>query len=276
MLKDGIVVFFYVNNIVFCYQKTDEKKAQKAIKELSKKYQISTLGKLKWFLGIHMLYNHSQRLLWLSQEAYIEKIANQYKIDLKGCLLDTSMAESELLSTDYQLIHPMLLSPDIDLLICPISLLRQTASTMLYQRKMGSVLYAATTTCPDIAFAVLWLAKFNQDPSQEHHQVADRVIQYLYGIRGRAIYYRGDTEGMNGKGRDKRTSNKEQDNGKNGRSEVQLFICASNASFADNSINRKSLQRYIIKLFGGPIAWRANKQDTVMMLSTEAELLALL
>ncbi len=30
-----------------------------------------------------------------------------------------------------------------------------------------------------------------------------------------------------------------------------------------------------MKLFGGPIAWRANKQDIVMMLSTEAKLLAL-
>ena len=28
-------------------------------------------------------------------------------------------------------------------------------------------------------------------------------------------------------------------------------------------------------LFGGPIGWRANKQDTVTTLSTEAELLAL-
>jgi len=27
MLKGGIVVFFYVDDIVFCYQKTDEKKA---------------------------------------------------------------------------------------------------------------------------------------------------------------------------------------------------------------------------------------------------------
>jgi len=47
MLKGGIVVFFYVNNIIFCYKKTDKKKAQEAIKELSKEYQISTLSKLK-------------------------------------------------------------------------------------------------------------------------------------------------------------------------------------------------------------------------------------
>jgi hypothetical protein len=30
-----------------------------------------------------------------------------------------------------------------------------------------------------------------------------------------------------------------------------------------------------MKLFGGPVTWRANKQDTVTTSSTEAELLAL-
>ena len=84
--------------------------------------------------------------------------------------------------------------------------------------------------------------------------MADRVTQYLYGIKNRAIYYGGDKEGMNGKRRDKGISDKEQDNGKDGRSEVQLFICASNASFVDNSVNRKSLQKYIMKLFKGLIA----------------------
>ena len=101
MLKGGIVVFFYVDNIIFCYKKTDKKKAQEVIKELSKEYQISIFGELKWFLGIYILRNCSQRLLWLSQEAYIEKIANQYEIDLTGHLLNTPMAESELLPIDH-------------------------------------------------------------------------------------------------------------------------------------------------------------------------------
>jgi len=83
--------------------------------------------------------------------------------------------------------------------------------------------------------------------------VADKVIQYLYNTRSRAIYYGGDKEGINSKGRDKGISNKGQDNRKNSKNEVQSFIYASNASFTDNSINRKSLQRYIIKLFRGPI-----------------------
>src|ERR1700722_76362 len=91
-------------------QKTS-KKAQEALKELSKEYQMSTLGELKWFLGIYVLHNRSQRLLWLSQEAYIKKTANQYEIDLKGRLPDTPMAESELLPTDHRSIRPTLPSP---------------------------------------------------------------------------------------------------------------------------------------------------------------------
>ena len=52
------------------------------------------------------------------------------------------MAETELLPTNHRSIRP-------------ISLPKEAASTMLYQKKIGSVLYTATMTCLDIAFAVL-------------------------------------------------------------------------------------------------------------------------
>jgi hypothetical protein len=59
-----------------------------------------------------------------------------------------------------------------------------------------------------------------------------------------------------------------------GRQE-DTFTVASDASFADNSLDRKSSQAYAMKLFGSLIGWRANKQDTVTTSTTEAELLAL-
>jgi Zn-dependent M16 (insulinase) family peptidase len=52
-------------------------------------------------------------------------------------------------------------------------------------------------------------------------------------------------------------------------------VVASDASFADNNTDRKSSQAFAMKLFGGLIGWRANKQDTITTLTTEAELLAL-
>ena len=100
-----------------------------------------------------------------------------------------------------------------------------------------------------MGFTALKLAQFNANPSQRHHDAADRTIQYLYHTRNRAICY--------------------------GQGGQKPLICASDASFADNLLDRKSSQGYVVLLFGGPIAWRANKQDTVTTLSTEAELLAL-
>ena len=125
------------------------------------------------------------------------------------------------------------------------------ASIQLFQKKTGSILFAAITTRPDIVFAASRLARFNQNPGDSHHIAADRVIQYLYATKGMALRYGGD------------------DNG------IRSLICASDASFADNTIDRKSSQGYIMMLFGGAIAWKANKQDTVTTSSTEAELLAL-
>jgi hypothetical protein len=228
MINGGLIAFFYVNDIVLCYRKKDEAKAKTAVAGLQERYTMNLLGSLRWFLGIHVLRDRTKKFLWLSQEAYIDKMINQFSIDLSGRLPDTPMS-GELLSSDET---------------------ATPASIHLYQKKTGSILFAAITTRPDVAFAASRLARFNTNPGNTHHQAADRVIQYLYATKCLAPRY-GDDDG------------------------ARSFICASDASFADNTADRKSSQGYIMTLFGGPIAWKANKQDTVTTSSTEAELLAL-
>jgi hypothetical protein len=121
------------------------------------------------------------------------------------------------------------------------------SSIQQYQRKIGSILYAAVITRVDIAFAASRLARFNMNPGPEHHEEANRVIRYLVRTKNLALQL--------GRG--------------------NLFEVASDASFADNSQDRTSSQAYVMKLFGGTIGWRANKQDTVTTSTTEAELLSL-
>ena len=121
------------------------------------------------------------------------------------------------------------------------------ADIQRYQVKVGSLLYAAVITRPDIAFAVSRLARFNSNPSPLHHKAADRVLCYLQRTQSLALQYRGADD----------------------------FEVASDTSFTDNTLNRKSSQAFAMKLFGGLIGWRANKQTTVTTLTMEAELLAL-
>jgi hypothetical protein len=73
MLRGSVIVFFYVDDIVFCYPKGVEADAKAAVAGLRQKYTMSVLGELKWFLGIHVLRDRAKRFLWLSQEAYIDR-----------------------------------------------------------------------------------------------------------------------------------------------------------------------------------------------------------
>lgn len=87
------------------------------------------------------------------------------------------------------------------------------------QRKIGSLLYVAVMTHPDIAFAVSRLARFMTNPGPEHQKAADRVLLYLHTTRNFALQF-------------------------GGRDDLRA---ASDASFADNTMDRKSSQSYAIE-----------------------------
>jgi len=50
-----------------------------------------------------------------------------------------------------------------------------------YKEIIGSLMYMATATWPDIMFAVSALTQFMQDPDRTHWEVAKHVIRYLKG-----------------------------------------------------------------------------------------------
>jgi hypothetical protein len=62
---------------VFAYRKEHEKEAIWA-KELGKTFQLTDVGDLKWFIGIHIIGDRTKRLISLSPAAhiYIDKVAN--------------------------------------------------------------------------------------------------------------------------------------------------------------------------------------------------------
>ena len=224
MIKNGIIIFFYVDDIIVAYKRDSETAAQRVVEQLKEKYTLTGGKDLQWFLGVEIIRDRQQKKIWLSQASYIDKIVQL--ANRKDQRHDTPMSSAELK---------------------PRSGLASPPEINQYQRKIGSLLFAAVTTRPDIAFATSRLARFLANPGTEHQEAADRVLLYLYDTRTYALQQGGENH----------------------------LVVASDASFADNTLDRKSSQGYVIKLFGGWIAWRANKQDTVTTSTTEAELLAL-
>nr|XP_036576325.1 reverse transcriptase domain protein [Colletotrichum truncatum]KAF6783050.1 reverse transcriptase domain protein [Colletotrichum truncatum] len=121
-----------------------------------------------------------------------------------------------------------------------------------YQEKVGSILYTAIMIRPDVAFACATLSRFLTNPSLEHQKAANQVIRYLYHTRYLSLCF-----------------------GSSGGAGAQVLLIAGDASFADDEETRRSSQGYIISLFGGPIQWKAARQNTVTTSTTEAELLSL-
>ncbi|XP_067943164.1 uncharacterized protein [Watersipora subatra] len=64
------------------------------------------------------------------------------------------------------------------------------ADPNLYQLMVGSLLYAAVSTRPNIAEAVGALAKFNACPTQTHLTAAKRVIRHLKGTKDLCLNFR--------------------------------------------------------------------------------------
>ncbi|XP_074032159.1 uncharacterized protein [Leptinotarsa decemlineata] len=60
---------------------------------------------------------------------------------------------------------------------------------VLYQMAIRSLLYAAQSTRPDIAFAVGALSKFNSNPGPEHWTALKRIFRYLQGTKNMKLIY---------------------------------------------------------------------------------------
>jgi len=63
---------------------------------------------------------------------------------------------------------------------------------ILYLKAVGSIMYLATTTCPDIAYAVGTLARFRSNPGLEHWATVKHLLQYLQGTANHALTYSPD------------------------------------------------------------------------------------
>ena len=127
------------------------------------------------------------------------------------------------------------------------------------QEKVGSILYAAVVSRPDISFAASQLGQFATNPSPEHLRCANRVLSYLQATKYYAIEFSGSVD-----------LSTEVETG-----DDEVLQLSSDASFADDPETRKSTQGYLMKLFSGPIMWQSSKQKTVTTSTTEAELLSL-
>ena len=122
-----------------------------------------------------------------------------------------------------------------------------------YRALVGSLLYVGMWTRPDISFAVSQVARFQQDPTENHWHAAKHILRYLKGTRDLGLTFsspKGDAQG-------------------------ELLRGYVDASWGEDPSTRKSQSGFVFTLGNAAIAWKSKLQTTVALSSTEAEYLAL-
>jgi hypothetical protein len=124
-----------------------ETRIKKVKKEMSSKFDVKDLGRLVYFLGIRIVQNQEEKETWMGQPAYTEKL-----------LIKMGMADCKPVKTPVD--------PDSHLVKATEE--EVGVDQQVYQSMVGSLMYLAMCTRPDIAYAVGTLARFSSRPNKTH------------------------------------------------------------------------------------------------------------
>jgi hypothetical protein len=129
---------------------------------------MKDLGEASYVIGIEIHRDKQQKVLRLSQKAYVEKVLERFRMsDCKSSVVP--IAKGERFIKDQ----------------CPKNELeQQQLKSIPYASAIGSLMYAQVCTKPDIALAVGMLGRYQSNPGLEHWKVAKRIMRYLQGTKG--------------------------------------------------------------------------------------------
>jgi hypothetical protein len=118
-----------------------------------------------------------------------------------------------------------------------------------YQEAVGSLMFAASCSRPDISYAVGQVAKFSSEPTRTHWNAVKRIFAYLKHTSSVGISYY--EEGEN-----------------------HLLKAFSDADWGGDTDDGTSTTGNIFILKGGPVAWSSQNQKCVSLSTAESEYVA--
>jgi hypothetical protein len=196
---------------------------------LNAAFKCTDHGPVKFFLGFNVVRDVENRRLTISQEHYIESVLDKFN-------MSTSKPEKTPLPTNFQPRN----ATDAE---------HSEARHHPYPAIVGSVMYAAAVSRPDLSFAANLLARYITKWSSEHYRAAKHLPRYLRGTADLGLTFE--------VGKDERP-----------------LSAMVDADWGGCSETRRSTTGYLTFLFGSLVGWRSKRQPTVALSTMEAELMA--
>lgn len=219
--KKTIIGIYVDDFIIFSNNKAE---TDSLIEALSEKFKIKNLGQVKQYLGMRININKNSNVITIDQEHYIEQLLSKF-----------NMSDCNTAGTPIE---------------CKLNLEKANIcdDKLPYQKLIGSLMYLAVMTRPDIAYSVSYLSQFNNCYSYIHWNYAKRILKYLLKTKNYCLRY-----------------SKE-------KAELEGFV---DADWASDATDRRSYTGFCFMKSGSAISWESKKQRTVALSSCEAEYMAL-
>lgn len=227
-----MLMAIYVDDGIAAVQ--DEETFFTFVDELKLHFNIR-VSTLSCFLGLQVEYLKDGSL-FLHQEAFTRKMLERFG-DAKTSHIPVKKSS---LKVNYS-------EPNDDGMI-KIKEAKPLSSEVPYRSAVGTLLYLAMGTRPDIAYAVSLISRKLDNPSETDWEIVQTTLRYLRNTIGHGIVYNND----------------------NDRS-LMLFSDADNNSCAET---RRSRTGVISFYGGGAITWRSKLQEAISNSTTEAEFMA--
>lgn len=117
-----------------------------------------------------------------------------------------------------------------------------------YRQLIGSLMYLAIATRPDICYAVSIASRYLESPSQMHENAAKRILKYIRGTSNYGLLYHSDE-----------------------RERIRGF---SDADYAGDTDTRRSTTGFCFLIGNGVVSWNSERQKSVSLSTTESEYVA--
>lgn len=129
------------------------------IKSFKETFDI-TLGNTSNFVGVQIERNHANKSILLHQRAYLRRIICKFH-----------MREAKSIS----------IPADPHVILSPVENNEESQINVPYREAVGSLMFLATVSRPDIAFAVSNVSKYLNSHNNRHWQAVKKIYRYLIG-----------------------------------------------------------------------------------------------
>lgn len=216
--NETLILAIYVDDgVVVGNNKTS---VEKVIKHLAKQFEIKAMD-LNCFLGFE-IERLADGSIFMHQTAYAKKVLDKFRMD--EC-------------------YPVSIPSDPNQVLSKFDDSKQ--SVFPYRQLVGSLMYLAVATRPDIAYAIGSVSRYMEKPTIVHEKALKRILKYIAGTLSHGILFK--------------------------RNGDHKLIGYSDADYGGEVNTRRSTSGFAFFHNENMISWNSSLQQCVSQSTTESE-----